>query len=76
MRKRKPGKGSRIDRNGVGCAGRFAFAAVLVGANGVTVEITVLFRADARGWEVVSRGKYCEAGVVPARIRRPACETN
>jgi hypothetical protein len=66
----------RIDGNGFGCAGRFAYAAVIVGAGNTSVEITVLFRADVRGWEVVTRGKYCEDGAVPALIRQPACETN
>jgi hypothetical protein len=66
----------RIDGDGFGCAGRFAYAAVLVGTGNESVEITVLFRADARRWKVASRGKYCEDGAVPAKIRQPACETN
>jgi hypothetical protein len=65
-----------IDGHGFGCAGRFAFAAVLVGSGNEAVEITVLFRADAGRWQVASRAKYCENGSVPAKIRRPACETN
>lgn len=66
----------RIDGNAFGCAGRFAYAAVIVGAGNEEVEITVLFRASARHWEVASRAKYCENGAVPAKIRQPACETN
>jgi hypothetical protein len=63
--------------NSWGCAGRFAYGGVEVFTkSGLGIETTVLFRADARGWEVVSRGKYCENGAVPARIRQPACETN
>jgi hypothetical protein len=54
------------------CAGRFAFAAVLFGED----EGTVLFRADGGVWETASRGKYCENGAVPTRIRRPACDSN
>ncbi len=66
----------RIDGNGLGCASRFAYAAVIVGAGNTSVEITVLFRANTGGWEVVSREKYCEDAAVPARIRQPACESN
>jgi hypothetical protein len=65
-----------IDGKSWGCAGRFAFAGVIVKAGAVGDEITVLFRAEAQGWEVASRAKYCEDGAVPARIRQPACESN
>lgn len=61
---------------GFRCAGRFAYSGVLVGTGQNRVTITVLFRADSRGWEVASRGKYCENGSVPKRIRRGACDTN
>jgi hypothetical protein len=66
----------RIVGKSFGCAGRFAFAAVLVGAGKDEIEITVLFRAVARRWQVASRAKYCGDGAVPAKIRQPACETN
>jgi hypothetical protein len=73
--RRSPLRG-RIDGNSWGCAGRFAYAGVIVAAGNSSDEITVLFRAGSGGWEVASRGKYCEDGSVPARIRRPACESN
>jgi hypothetical protein len=74
LRRGKPR--GRIPRNDFGCAGRFAFAAVVVAARNNAVEITVLFHAVAGHWAVASRGKYCEDGEVPAKIRQPACETN
>ena len=67
----------RIDGHAWACAGRFAYAVILVDAGGgVRDAVTVLFRASTAGWEVVSRGKYCENGSVPVRIRRIACESN
>jgi hypothetical protein len=67
----------RIDGHAWACAGRFAYAVILVNAGGgILDDVTVLLRAKATGWEVVSRGKYCEDGSVPARIRRIACESN
>jgi hypothetical protein len=35
-----------------------------------------LLRASGGRWEVVDRGKYCLAGVVPAKIRYSACEVS
>ena len=61
---------------GFRCAGRFAYSGVLVGTGENKVTITVLFRADSRGWDVASRGKYCENGSVPKRIRQGACDSN
>jgi hypothetical protein len=59
---------------GFGCAGHFAYAAVLVGAGGgETDEITVLLKADMSSWVVTSRAN-CDQ--VPKKIRTPACETN
>jgi hypothetical protein len=60
---------------GYGCHGRFAYAYVIVPLEHTHVEITVLLRSDSRGWEVVSRAKYCNNGV-PAQIRQQACGTN
>jgi hypothetical protein len=54
------------------CAGRFAYAAVVVAGN----ELTVLFRADGTRWETADRAKYCEDRSVPARIYQNACNTN
>lgn len=66
-----------IDGHAWACAGRFAYAVILVDAgDGVLDDVTVLLRAGTSGWKVVSRGKYCEDGSVPARIRRIACESN
>ena len=55
-----------------GCAGHFAYAAVIFEGN----EMTILFRARGRVWETASRAKYCTNGSVPARIWSPACNTN
>jgi hypothetical protein len=55
-----------------GCAGQFAYAAVIVDGN----EITQLFRAKNGAWETANRARYCENDEVPARIYRPACNTN
>ncbi len=55
-----------------GCAGQFAYAAVIVDGN----EITQLFRAKNRIWLSANRARYCEDGEVPARIYQPACSTN
>jgi hypothetical protein len=64
----------RID--GFCCAGRFAYAGVLVnGGSGETDQVTVLFHAAAPGWQVVSRA-YCNGGDIPAKIRRAACDSN
>lgn len=54
------------------CAGRFAYAGLVVDGN----EGTVLFRAVGRVWKPADRGKYCADGVVPARIYQPACNSN
>jgi hypothetical protein len=55
-----------------GCAGRFAYAAVIIEGN----EITQLFRAKNGVWLSASRARYCVDGEVPARIYDPACTTN
>jgi hypothetical protein len=55
-----------------GCAGQFAYAAVIIDGN----EITQLFRAKHSAWETANRAQYCENGKVPARIYQPACNTN
>jgi hypothetical protein len=55
-----------------GCAGQFAYAAVIIDGN----EITQLFRAKNGAWETANRAQYCENGEVPARIYQPACNTN
>jgi hypothetical protein len=68
----RSGQRGYIDRDGFGCAGRFAFAAVIVD----DVEITVLFRATDGRWHSASRARFCEDGTVPKKIYRPACETN
>jgi hypothetical protein len=62
----------RVDANSWGCAGSFAYAGVTVHE----IEITVLFRAQGKVWKTASRLKYCNKHEVPARIYRPACETN
>jgi hypothetical protein len=54
------------------CAGRFAYASVVVDGN----ELTVLFRADGRHWKTAGRSTYCADGAVPARIRQIACNTD
>jgi hypothetical protein len=54
------------------CAGRFAYAGLVVEGN----EGTVLFRAVGRVWKPADRGKYCADGAVPARIYQPACNSN
>jgi hypothetical protein len=61
---------------GFRCAGRFAYSGVLVGSGAHRITITVLFRAGSDGWTVASRGKYCQNGSVPSRIRRGACDSN
>jgi hypothetical protein len=55
-----------------GCAGQFAYAAVIVEGN----EITQLFHAKSGAWITANRGRYCVDGEVPARIYQPACNTN
>jgi hypothetical protein len=55
-----------------GCAGRFAYAAVIVSGN----ELTILFRAHRAHWETASRSRYCPSGGVPSRIWQNACNTN
>ena len=60
-----------------GCAGRFAFAAVLTpGPHGV--EVTAFFTADGSRWQTADRGRYCrgKATAVPKTIRKDACFTN
>jgi hypothetical protein len=60
----------------LGCAGRFAYAVVIVNAGkGEKDDVTVLFRANGKSWEIASF-KYCANGSVPAQIRQPACNTN
>jgi hypothetical protein len=54
------------------CAGRFAYAGVTIS----DYEAVQLLRSTGRHWEVVDRGKYCEAGVVPVKIRHFACEVS
>jgi hypothetical protein len=54
------------------CAGRFAYADVKIS----DYEAVQLLRSSGRYWEVVDRGKYCEAGVVLAKIRYFACEVS
>jgi len=61
-----------IDGETFGCAGRFAYAGVIVDRN----EVTVLFRATGRHWQPASRARYCENGAVPKQIYQPACESN
>jgi hypothetical protein len=61
-----------IDGHTFGCAGRFAYAGVIVDDN----EVTVLFRARGRRWHPVDRVRCCEDGSVPKAIYRPACESN
>jgi hypothetical protein len=61
-----------IDGDTFGCAGRFAYAGVIVDRN----EVTVLFRATGRHWRAASRAHYCADGSVPRQIYRPACESN
>jgi hypothetical protein len=61
-----------IDGHTFDCAGRFAYAGVIVDRN----EVTVLFRAHGQNWRPADRGIYCENGSVPKVIFRPACETN
>jgi hypothetical protein len=66
----------RIVRNGFGCAGQFAYAAVLVHIGTPNeVEITTLFRAATNEWHAVARSLR-ECRLVPKKIRRPACESN
>jgi hypothetical protein len=69
---RRGGLRGYIDGDTFGCAGRFAYAGVIVDDN----EVTVLFRARGRGWHPVQRRRYCEDGSVPKAIYRPACESN
>ena len=54
------------------CAGRFAYADVKI----ADYEAVQLLRSSAGHWQVVDRGKYCEAGVVPEKIRYSACEVS
>ncbi len=61
-----------IDGDTFGCAGRFAYAGVIVDGN----EVTVLFRAVGQRWHPASRAHFCEDGSVPKQIYQPACETN
>jgi hypothetical protein len=66
----------RIAGNGFGCAGQFAYAAVLVHIGTPDeIEITALFRAAANEWHTVRRS-VGECRLVPKKIRRPACESN
>lgn len=69
---RRSGLRGYIDGDTFGCAGRFAYAGVIVDRN----EVTVLFRAAGRGWRAASRARYCENGSVPRQIYQPACESN
>lgn len=55
-----------------GCAGQFAYAAVIVEGN----EITQLFRTKRGAWQTADRARYCQDGEVPASIYQPACNTN
>lgn len=65
-------RGHLIKSGDFECAGRFAFAVVLIGDD----EAVELLRSYGRRWEVVDRGKYCEAGKVPAKIRYEGCEVS
>jgi hypothetical protein len=69
---RRAGMEGHVVGNGWGCAGRFAYAAVIVH----NIEVTVLFRAHGKSWRTASRQKYCNKHKVPARIYKPACETS
>jgi hypothetical protein len=69
---RRSGMRGRVVAKSWGCAGRFAYAAVVVH----NIEITVLFRAHGDHWRTASRQKYCGKHEVPKRIYQPACETS
>jgi hypothetical protein len=69
---RQGGLRGYIDGDTFGCAGRFAYAGVIVDGN----EVTVLFRAVGRRWHPASRARFCGDGSVPKQIYQPACETN
>jgi hypothetical protein len=66
------GDGRLLTKTSFRCAGRFAYADVKI----ADYEAVQLLRSYGRHWKVVDRGKYCEAGVVPAKIRYFACEVS
>jgi hypothetical protein len=53
-----------------GCAGKYAYAPVIVGGN----EIVVVYREHGTRWFTVDRGPACEGGKIPSKIYAPACE--
>jgi hypothetical protein len=69
---RRSGMEGRVVSKSWGCAGHFAYAAVVVH----DIEVTVLFRAHGKSWRTTSRQKYCNKHKVPAAIYKPACETS
>jgi len=65
---------ARIARkNAFGCSGGFAYAFAIAGSGPAAFEENLLFRASGRRWKVVSRAKYCNKPVVPARIKKAVC---
>jgi hypothetical protein len=69
---RRSGMEGHVVGKSWGCAGHFAYAAVIVH----NIEVTVLFRAHGKSWRTTSRQKYCNKHKVPASIYKPACETS
>jgi hypothetical protein len=70
---RRSKTGAHLVKRGFKCAGRFAYAEVVIGGKFEAVE---LLRSNGRRWQVVNRAKYCKAGVVPASIRHVGCEVS
>ncbi len=73
--------GSNVDgldtsAQGFGCAGKFAYAGVIVGSGSTKNEVTILFMAVNGTWQAANRAIYCPSGAVPAQIYQLACATN
>jgi len=64
--------GGRIPKKTFGCAGRYAYAAVVFRG----IEYTQVFRASGTRWVTINRTKPCKKKTVPKKIYKPACLTS
>lgn len=60
---------------GYGCAGEWAYAEVVVGAED-SFDAVIVLKVRGSGWMVSDRAKACLNRLVPASIYGPACTTS
>jgi hypothetical protein len=69
---------ARLDEDGYGCAGDWAYAYADVGTGEEEVTVTVVLRLSDGRWRVQDRATVCRApgDQVPEEIYDEACESN